>query len=74
MNSNTATIGEGYAEGVIASYNQTLATGGIHARFQQIAAPNISRLGMVLLHPAYLYNPGLRAYVVYRDRRFWCRF
>jgi ABC-2 type transport system permease protein len=59
MNSNTATIGEGYAQGVIASYNQTLAGDGIHARFQEIAAPNVSRLGMVLLHPAYLYNPGL---------------
>jgi hypothetical protein len=59
MNSNTATIGQGYAQGVIASYNQTLAGDGIHARFQEIAAPNVSRLGMVLLHPAYLYNPGL---------------
>jgi hypothetical protein len=47
MNSNTATIGEGFAQGVIASYNQTLAGEGIHARFQQIAAPNVSRLGMV---------------------------
>jgi drug efflux transport system permease protein len=59
MNSNTATIGEGYAQGVIASYNQTLAGNGIHARFQEIAAPNVSRLGIVLIHPAYLYNPGL---------------
>jgi ABC-2 type transport system permease protein len=59
MNSNTATIGEGFAEGVIASYNQTLVGQGIHARFQEIAAPNVSRLGMVLIHPAYLYNPGL---------------
>lgn len=59
MNSNTATIGQGYAQGVIASYNQTLAGEGIHARFQQIAAPNVSRLGQVLIHPAYLYNPGL---------------
>src|ERR1700686_69543 len=59
MNSNTATIGEGYAQGVIASYNQTLEGEGIHARFQEIAAPNVSRIGMVLIHPAYLYNPGL---------------
>ena len=59
MNSNTATIGEGFAQGVIASYNQTLVGEGIHARFQEIAAPNVSRLGMVLIHPAYLYNPGL---------------
>ena len=59
MNSNTATIGEGFAQGVIASYNQTLVGEGIHVRFQEIAAPNVSRLGMVLIHPAYLYNPGL---------------
>ncbi len=59
MNSNTATIGEGYAEGVISSYNQTLAGSGIHAQFKQIAAPNVSRLGRVQLFPAYLYNPGL---------------
>ncbi len=59
MNSNTATIGEGYAQGVIASYNQTLAGEGIRARFQEIAAPNVSRLGRVLILPAYLYNPGL---------------
>ena len=59
MNSNTATIGEGYAQGVIATYNQTLAGEGIHAHFQEIAAPNVSRLGRVLIHPAYLYNPGL---------------
>ena len=44
---------------MIASYNQTLASEGIHARFQEIAAPSVSRLGMVLIHPAYLYNPGL---------------
>ncbi len=59
MNSNTATIGQGYAEGVIASYNQTLTGGGIHAKFQQIASPDLTRRGMVLLHPAFLYNPGL---------------
>jgi ABC-2 type transport system permease protein len=61
MNSNTATIGQGYAEGVIASYNQTLLGEGIHAQFQQIASPEVSRRGMVLLHPAYLYNPGLES-------------
>jgi len=59
MNSNTATIGQGYAQGVIASYNQTLTGEGLHAQFQQIAAPTVSRRGSVLLDPAYLYNPGL---------------
>src|SRR5580692_9660443 len=59
MNSNTATIGQGYAQGVIATYNQTLAGDGIHAQFQQIASRDVSRIGTVLIHPAYLYNPGL---------------
>jgi ABC-2 type transport system permease protein len=59
MNSNTATIGQGFAQGVIASYNQTLAGNGIHAQFQQIASRDVSRIGNVLIHPAYLYNPGL---------------
>jgi ABC-2 type transport system permease protein len=59
MNSNTATIGQGYAQGVIATYNQTLRSEGIHAQFQQVAAPDVSRRGLVNLLPAYLYNPGL---------------
>ena len=59
MNANTATIGQGYAEGVIATYNQTLRGEGIHAQFQQLAAPDVSRRGLVNLLPAYLYNPGL---------------
>ena len=59
MNSNTATIGQGYAQGVIASYNQTFAGDRIHAQFRQIASPDVSHLGTVLIHPAYLYNPGL---------------
>jgi ABC-2 type transport system permease protein len=59
MNSNTATIGQGYAEGVIATYNQTLVGSGIHAQFQQVAAPNLTRRGFVNLLPDFLYNPGL---------------
>ena len=59
MNSNTATIGQGYAEGVIASYSQTLGNAGVHAQFRQVASTNLSRPGKVLLHPAYLFNPGL---------------
>jgi len=59
MNSNTATIAQGYTEGVIASYNQGIAGKGIHAQFQQIAASSVNHRGMVVLRPAYLYNPGL---------------
>lgn len=59
MNSNTATIGQGYAQGVIASYNQTLAGEGIRTKFQPISTADVSHAGIVLIHPAYLYNPGL---------------
>jgi ABC-2 type transport system permease protein len=59
MNSNTATIGQGYAEGVIATYSQGLAGQGVHAQFRQIAAPNVTRRGTATLRPSFLYNPGL---------------
>jgi ABC-2 type transport system permease protein len=61
MNSNTATIAQGYTEGVIATYNQGLARQGIHAQFKQIAAPDVTHRGMVVIHPAYLFNPGLES-------------
>lgn len=59
MNANTAAIAQGYAEGVIDSWNAGLAAGGLHANFREIAAPDLNRTGQVQLHPAYLYNPGL---------------
>lgn len=59
MNANTADIAQGYAEGVLNSYNAGLAGQGIHATFRQIAAPDVSQRGIVLLNPAYLFNPGL---------------
>jgi len=60
VNANTAAIGQGYAEGVIRSYNRSLLqTGGIHAEFRQIAGGDLSRRGQVALRPAFLFNPGL---------------
>jgi ABC-2 type transport system permease protein len=59
MNANTAAIAQGYAEGVIQSYNRTLPATGLHASFRQIAAPDVSRHGTARLSTAYLYNPGL---------------
>ena len=59
MNANTAAISQGYAQGVIQSYNDGLKGEGLHASFQQIAAPDVSRRGAVQITPAYLYNPGL---------------
>ncbi|MGH9678901.1 MAG: ABC transporter permease, partial [Candidatus Acidiferrales bacterium] len=61
MNANTAAIAQGYAQGVIQTYNQGLAGSGIHAKFQQIAASDVSRRGLIHLHPADLFNPGLVA-------------
>lgn len=60
MNANTAAIAQGYAEGVIQSFNQTLLTqGGIHARFTDIGSVALTRRGVVDLIPAFLFNPGL---------------
>src|SRR5229473_6833568 len=60
MNANTAAISQTYAEGVIQSYNAGLRASGLHASFHQIGAQAVSRPGQPQLHPAYLYNPGLR--------------
>ncbi len=59
INANTATIGQGYAEGVIQSYNNELQGLGVHASFRTIAAAEAGRQGKVQLTSAYLYNPGL---------------
>src|SRR5277367_2617216 len=59
MNANTAAIAQGYAEGVIQTYNAGLPASGLHANFAQIAAPDVTRKGQVQIVPSYLYNPGL---------------
>ena len=52
MNANTATIGGGYVQGVIESYNRSLSRGPAPAAAGAAPAP-------VRLMPAFLYNPGL---------------
>lgn len=60
MNANTAAIGQGYAEGVIQNWNQTLMQqGGIHASFRQVPTNPATLRGNVTLHPAFLFNPAL---------------
>jgi len=59
MNANTAAIAQGYAEGVIQTYDMSLVGGGVHAQFQQVAAPALSRKGQALMTSTFLYNPGL---------------
>ena len=61
MNANTAAIAQGYAEGVLQSWNRTIVQNGLHAQFRQIAAGQVTQRGQVTLHPAFLFNPGLVA-------------
>ncbi|MGO4884456.1 MAG: ABC transporter permease [Bryobacteraceae bacterium] len=58
-NANTATIAQGYAEGVILSYNQTLQTEGIRPRILPINSAPPDRRGLIQMVTAFLYNPGL---------------
>ena len=59
MNANTAAIAQGYAEGVIQTYDEGLRGQGLHAQFTQIGAPEVSIRGQALLTSNYLFNPGL---------------
>jgi ABC-2 type transport system permease protein len=58
-NANTATIGQGYVEGVIQSYNLALRRPGVQGGVEPGAANGPRRPGQVQLVPTYLYNPGL---------------
>src|ERR1700689_3896362 len=42
MNANTAAIAQGYAEGVIQTYNADLGRQGLHAKFTQVSVSDIS--------------------------------
>jgi ABC-2 type transport system permease protein len=59
MNANTAAIAQGYAEGVIQTYNAGRAQEGSRAKFTQVSVSDVSRRGVARLTGAYLYNPGL---------------
>lgn len=59
MNANTAAIAQGYAEGVIQTYNTGLTQNGLHSKFRQFNVSDVSRKGIARLTGAYLYNPGL---------------
>jgi ABC-2 type transport system permease protein len=59
MNANTAAIAQGYAEGVLQSFNNGLRGERVRANFQNVGRET-SGQGRVRLHPAFLYNPGLK--------------
>jgi ABC-2 type transport system permease protein len=58
-NANTAAIAQGYAEGVLQSYNFDRSARSIRPNFQPIATLDVSHRGLVQLSPTYFYNPGL---------------
>src|SRR5580658_6774014 len=64
MNANTAAIAQGYAEGVIQTYNLGLATdalrpGSMQGKMLSIPVGAVSRRGIATVTGAFLYNPGL---------------
>jgi ABC-2 type transport system permease protein len=61
MNANTAAIAQGYAEGVLQTYNGALPREGLHAKFTAISVSDVSHKGLAQLTGTYLYNPGLVA-------------
>lgn len=58
MNANTAAVSQGYLRGVLQGFNRTLAAGavGLTDRAVEGAPP---RRGLAVLHPLFLFNPGL---------------
>jgi ABC-2 type transport system permease protein len=60
MNANTAAISQGYAEAVIQSYNAGLQSEGVRTRFGGMIGAAKTDHGQAALHPAFLYNPGLK--------------
>jgi ABC-2 type transport system permease protein len=59
VNANTATIGQGYAAGLIQAYNGKINDEGIRPVFQNVDAPIAVSRGSVNVVTAFIYNPGL---------------
>jgi len=59
-NANSAAISQAYAEAVIQNYNVRLESEGIQANFRTMSDVGRNRTAQASLHPAFLYNPGLK--------------
>jgi ABC-2 type transport system permease protein len=59
-NANSAAISQGYAEAVIQNYNMRLQSEGIQPSFRRLSAIGPTHTGRASLHPAFLFNPGLK--------------
>ena len=58
-NANSAAISQGYAEAVIQNYNVRLQSEGVQQSFRKLSDRG-QPSGRISLHPAFLYNPGLK--------------
>jgi ABC-2 type transport system permease protein len=56
MNANTAAISQGYIQGVVQSFNQTLRYPPAQTAIQPM--PAAAQRGVAMLKPTLLYNPG----------------
>jgi ABC-2 type transport system permease protein len=59
VNTNTATIAQGYSQGLILTYNQNLAAEGIRPAVRMVGTAPPGQRGVVSTVTAFLYNPGL---------------
>lgn len=57
MNANTAAISQGYVQGVVQSYNQTMGRGAVRSAMQRLRRPPGGQ-GLMRVRPTLLYNPG----------------
>lgn len=67
MNANTAALGQGYAQGVVASWSRSYVQNGkMHVQFRKVGAAPATLRSRITIRPSFLYNPGLisRWYVV----------
>ena len=58
MNANTAAISQGYIQGVVQSFNQTLRQPAVRMAVQPTPTAGATRRGMAEIKPTLLYNPG----------------
>ena len=58
MNANSAAISQGYVQGVVQNYNQTVRPSVVQPAVTEVEGTGPGRRGMALLHPTLLYNPG----------------
>ena len=62
-NANSAAISQGYAQAVIQNYNARLQSEGIRPAFRRLSGGDGGGQkpgGLITLHPAFLYNPGVK--------------